>query len=38
MGQLGNDKLEYHGGHGGRGGSGGVFLHDRAVASNLVQA
>ena len=38
MGQLGNGELECHGGHGGQGGSGGVFLHDRAVASNLVPA
>ena len=38
MGQLGNGELECHGGHGGHGWSGGVFPHDHAVASNLVQA
>ena len=35
MGQLGIGELECHGG---RGVSGGVFLHDHAVASNLVPA
>ena len=38
MGQLSNGELECHGGHGGRGGSSGAFLHDQAVASNLVRA